>query len=171
MSKVAISGNASGTGTFTIASPATNLDRVLTLPDETTTLATPSSVLTQFNASGSAPVYACRAWVTFDGTKDTTGAVSTANTNRLIKASGNVTSVLRNAAGNYTVTFATAMSDTNFSVISTAGGTGRNTVACSDVDSAGTLAARSTTTVVIHYARGSDVVAVESPFNQLAVYR
>ena len=33
MSKVAISGNASGTGVFTISSPATNTDRTLTIPD------------------------------------------------------------------------------------------------------------------------------------------
>ena len=38
MSKVALSGNASGTGTFTIASPNGNTDRTLTLPDNTGTL-------------------------------------------------------------------------------------------------------------------------------------
>jgi hypothetical protein len=65
--------------------------------------------------TGSAPAYACRAWVNFDGTRDTTGATSTANTNRLIRASGNVTSVLRNSTGSYTITFTTAMSDANFS--------------------------------------------------------
>ena len=40
MSKVAIQGNASGTGTFTIQSPATNTDRVLSLPDEAGTVLT-----------------------------------------------------------------------------------------------------------------------------------
>jgi len=67
-------------------------------------------------ASGSAPSYACRAWVNFDGTRDTTGAVSTANTNRFIRSSGNVASVLRNAVGDYTITFTTAMSDANYSI-------------------------------------------------------
>jgi hypothetical protein len=72
---------------------------------------------TKFSTTtGSAPAYACRAWVNFDGTRDTTGAVSTANTNRLIRASGNVTSVLRNGTGDYTITFTTAMSDANYSV-------------------------------------------------------
>jgi hypothetical protein len=69
--------------------------------------------------TGSAPSYACRAWVNFDGTRDTTGALSTANTNRLIRASGNVTSVLRNGTGDYTVTFTTAMSDANYSILLT----------------------------------------------------
>lgn len=72
---------------------------------------------TKFSTTtGSAPAYACRAWVNFDGTRDTSGAVSTANTNRFIRASGNVTSVLRNAAGDYTITFTTPMSDANYSV-------------------------------------------------------
>lgn len=69
--------------------------------------------------SGSAPIYGCRAWVSFDGTKDTTGATSTANTNRLIRASGNVTSVLRNGTGDYTVNFTTAMPDANYSAVVT----------------------------------------------------
>lgn len=33
MSKVAIQGNASGTGTFTIAAPNSNTDRTINLPD------------------------------------------------------------------------------------------------------------------------------------------
>jgi hypothetical protein len=70
---------------------------------------------TKFSTTtGSAPAYACRAWVNFDGTRDTTGAVSSANTNRLIRASGNVTSVLRNGVGDYTVNFTTAMTDANY---------------------------------------------------------
>jgi hypothetical protein len=40
MSKVAITGNASGTGTLTIAAPNTNTDRTLTLPDNTGTILT-----------------------------------------------------------------------------------------------------------------------------------
>jgi len=40
MSKVAITGNASGTGVFTVASPNSNTDRTLTLPDETGTVIT-----------------------------------------------------------------------------------------------------------------------------------
>jgi hypothetical protein len=68
---------------------------------------------------GSAPIYAARAWAHFDGTKDTTSATSTANTNRLIKASGNVTSILRNSIGNYTLTFRTALPSANFAAIAT----------------------------------------------------
>lgn len=47
MSKITLSGNASGTGTLTIASPNTDTDRTLTLPDETGTVSTQEYVGTQ----------------------------------------------------------------------------------------------------------------------------
>ena len=43
MSKIALQGDASGTGTFTIASPNSNTDRTLTLPDEAGTVLTSAS--------------------------------------------------------------------------------------------------------------------------------
>lgn len=63
-------------------------------------------ITTALNASGSAPIYACRAWVNFNGT----GTVA-------IRASGNVTSITDNVQGNYTVNFTTAMPDTNYCVV------------------------------------------------------
>ena len=65
--------------------------------------------------TGSAPIYGCRAWVNFDGTRNEadTGA-STNGANVKIRASGNVTSVLKNGTGDYTVTFTTAMVDANY---------------------------------------------------------
>lgn len=79
---------------------------------------TQDDITTKFeNATGDAPLYYCRAWVNFDGTKDTTGASSTSNTDRLIRGSGNVASVTRNGAGLYTINFTTAMPDANYSVL------------------------------------------------------
>lgn len=66
---------------------------------------TDSDALSLFNASGSAPVYACRAWVNFNGT----GTVA-------IRASGNVSSITDNGTGNYTVNFTNAMPDANYCV-------------------------------------------------------
>jgi hypothetical protein len=43
MSKIALTPNASGTGVFTISSPATNTNRTLTLPDEAGTVLTSAS--------------------------------------------------------------------------------------------------------------------------------
>jgi len=45
MSKVAIKGNASGTGTFTVEAPNSNTDRTLVLPDEAGTVLTSASDL------------------------------------------------------------------------------------------------------------------------------
>jgi hypothetical protein len=42
MSKIALTPNATGTGIFTISSPATNTNRTLTLPDEAGTVLTGS---------------------------------------------------------------------------------------------------------------------------------
>ncbi len=56
--------------------------------------------------NGSAPIYAARAWVNFNGT----GTVA-------IRASGNVSSITDNGTGDYTVNFTTAMSDANYSVV------------------------------------------------------
>jgi len=61
------------------------------------------------NAPGDAPMYVCRAWVNFDGT----------TTPPTIRASGNVSSVVRNATGDYTINFTTAMEDGNFAVTAT----------------------------------------------------
>ena len=68
-------------------------------------VANDAGVKTALNASGAAPIYACRAWVNFNGT----GTVA-------IRASGNVSSITDNGVGNYTVNFTTAMPDANYSV-------------------------------------------------------
>ena len=58
--------------------------------------------------SGSAPIYAARAWVNFNGTSTVA-----------IRASGNVSSITDNGTGDYTVNFTTAMPDINYSVAGT----------------------------------------------------
>jgi hypothetical protein len=68
---------------------------------------TNADVLTLFSATGSAPVYAARAWVNFNGT----------GTSSVIAASGNVSSVTDLGTGNYILNFTTAMPDANYSVV------------------------------------------------------
>jgi len=58
-----------------------------------------------WNSPGAAPHYSCRAWVNLNGA------------NGAIRASGNVSSVTRLGAGIYAVNFATAMPDTNYSIV------------------------------------------------------
>lgn len=121
MSNITLSANAGGSGIFTIASPNSNTNRTLTLPDETGTFLTSGGAISgstgsftgnlSFNSGyGSAAVaYGCRAWVNFNGT----GTVA-------IRGSGNVSSITDNGTGDYTVNLTTAMPDTNGTVAGSA---------------------------------------------------
>jgi len=55
MSKVALSGNASGTGTLTIAAPNTNTDRTLTLPDAAGTMFNQGNIVGTVSESSGVP--------------------------------------------------------------------------------------------------------------------
>jgi len=114
MSKVSIQGDANGTADFTLKAPNSNVDRTLNLPDEAGTVLPnvsdiESQVKTATNATGSAPVYACRAWVNFDGTNTT------------IRDSGNVSSITDIATGRYFINLTSNMPDSNYAISSTAG--------------------------------------------------
>jgi hypothetical protein len=80
-----------------------------------TAVLTPLRMREGFNAAGSAPVYACRLWVNFDGL---TPDPST------IRASGNVSSITKFGTGSYGINFAVAMQDANFAAVAVASGTG-----------------------------------------------
>jgi hypothetical protein len=81
--------------------------------------------------NGSAPIYGARAWVNFNGT----GTVA-------IRASGNVSSITDNGAGDYTVNFTTAMVDANYSAQqSTGDATGNGRVAMGYFNAAPTTTA------------------------------
>lgn len=78
--------------------------------DNDTTIPTSAAVIdyvpVAMNASGSAPMYACRCWGNLNGT----GTIA-------LRGSGNVASVTDNGTGNYTVTMTTAMPDANYCVL------------------------------------------------------
>ena len=107
-----------GTGNIYVTYRATNVQTFIPSPlsvstpqivnssvtnDKLSLSANASNVMTALNASGSAPIYAARAWVNFNGT----GTVA-------IRASGNVTSITDGGVGVYTVNFTTAMPDANY---------------------------------------------------------
>jgi hypothetical protein len=198
MSQVAISGNAAGTGVFTIASPNSNSSYTLTLPAQTGTIATTADITSSANTAtasditgvnttatvtsgttamtvgsgtgivagmyvvaqgitpgttvstivgttvtlsanagatlSAAPVtfysvaklvtpgsiggQTCRAWVNFNGVTTTT-----------IRASFNISSVTRSAAGTYVINFTNAMPDANYAALALTQDTGANGVA------------------------------------------
>ena len=68
------------------------------------------------------PAFQCRAWVNFNGTRNVsdTGA-STVGQPVLIKASGNVVSVVKTAVGKYQININAAMPDANYAVLRTVG--------------------------------------------------
>jgi hypothetical protein len=88
-----------GTPTAPTAAAATNTTQIAT------TAYTRTAIADVLNAAGSAPLYACRAWVNFNGTLTVA-----------IRASGNVSSITDQGTGQYRVNFATAMSDVNYAV-------------------------------------------------------
>lgn len=90
----------------TTISGTTGIDKV-----QDGTVINASSIMGALNATGTAPIYACRAWVNFNGT----GTVA-------IRRSGNVSSITDNGSGDYTVNFTTAMSDAYYELNGACGG-------------------------------------------------
>ncbi len=64
---------------------------------------TPLRLREGLNATGYAPIYACRAWVNFNGTGTPT-----------IRSGGNISSIIDNGTGDYTVNFTSTMPDANY---------------------------------------------------------
>jgi hypothetical protein len=95
------------TGALVLQTGATPTTAVTIGTDQSVTLASALTIgsATQSVPSGTAPLYASRAWVNFNGT----GTVA-------IRGSGNVSSITDNGTGDYTVNFSTAISDVNYAV-------------------------------------------------------
>mgnify|MGYP007049612388 CR=1 FL=1 len=119
----------------------------------------------EFDASGNflfnsgygsvARAFGCRAWVNFNGT----GTVA-------IRASGNVTSITDNNAGDYTVNFTTAMPDANYAGVATCRPEG-DTVNGSTITSTGLTA---TTTFRVS-TKNQNNVLVDSSAIHVAIFR
>jgi hypothetical protein len=112
----------------------------------------------QFNSGyGSvATAYGCRAWVNFNGT----GSIGA---NQTIRGSGNVSTVYKNATGDYTVNFTTSMPDANFSAVYVTGSYVGGNVMGIEVYATGSVRIQSYT-----YSGGS---AADKTFNNVAVFR
>jgi hypothetical protein len=101
-----------------------------------------------------------KAWVQFDG-------VTTAT----IRASYNVSSITRNAAGDYTVNYTNAFADANYSFVGTSTSTGAIfTVVVANTQPTGAIVAPTTTTTRFVTTNIASVVADVSYIN-VAVFR
>lgn len=123
---------------------------------------TDADALDLLNATGTAPVYACRAWVNFDGT--TAGANPAPMT---IRASGNVSSVTRNGTGDFTVNFTTAMPDENYNMV----GSVSAATATGGSNSMKTFTGATPQTTFIRVVTGGGGVALNPEFAAVSIFR
>jgi hypothetical protein len=65
-----------------------------------------SSLGTKVLTINTIPSYLCKAWVSFDGSV----------TSPISSGSGNISSIIKNGTGDYTINFATPMQDANYSI-------------------------------------------------------
>ena len=97
------------------------------------------------NTTGNAPMFACRAWVNFNGT----GTPS-------IRASGNVSSITDNGVGDYTINFTTALQDINYNLNVTGNSVanGTNFTYLTEYSSGGVLSRTTNSVRVLSVASG-----------------
>jgi hypothetical protein len=93
------------TGTLPIARIA---DDAVT-DDKLSLAANAGEIKKALNADNAPPIFACRAWVSFQG--------RSTNGDCVLDGTGNVATVTRTALGQYSLTFTTAMPDANYAVI------------------------------------------------------
>jgi len=124
------------------------------------TLGSSVNIKASINASGSAAIYACRAWVNFNGT----GTVA-------IRESGNVSSITDNGAGDYTVNFATAMPDANYSSPTCSDATNFSQIASVATRSKSTTSIQINTAVVVGVPGSSAKTLFDIEEVNVAIFR
>jgi hypothetical protein len=113
--------------------------------------------------TGATPVFACRAWVNFNGT----GTVA-------IRKSANVSSITDNGTGDYTINFTTAMPDANYCTIassSTAIGVAVQAGVNLYYDKAGNSEVAPTTSAARIQTQGSSFTAIDPQYVMAAFFR
>jgi hypothetical protein len=124
------------------------------------------------NADNAPPIFACRAWVNFDGTRNEadTGA-STNGNNVKIRANGNVASVRKDTTGNYTVTLSTAMPDANYAMVAMVWNQGRNAANQAMIYERSTDLERTTSSFRISAVSGNNAVYSDFEGGYVAIFR
>lgn len=109
------------------------------------------------NTSGTEIGQLCRAWVNFNGVTTTT-----------IRASFNVSSVVRNGTGDYTVNFTNALADANYSF---AASSSRSALSATNAGNAGIMTTAPTTSAIrIGTANGASSVE-DGLYVSVAIFR
>ena len=158
-----IIGSISATGLFNNTLTSTATDQALTAA-QGKVLQDNKLDKTAITASGSAPIYACRAWVNFNGVNNT------------IQGSGNISSITDNGTGDYTINFTTAMQDTNYTISGNATQNAGSLSSSANILSLknatnGVLANKSTTSFTIVTVDNSSDACFDSNNVSVAVFR
>jgi hypothetical protein len=131
--------NALSTGVGGIATTADASGILEIQTNDTTAITVNGSQVVSFDNNfgtvAGLPSYQCRAWVNFNGT----GTVA-------IRASGNVSGITDNGTGDYTMNFATAMPDADYSAVG--GCIGQSTTGANMVIAAASSASTKTTSAL-----------------------
>ena len=109
------------------------------------------------------PVYACRAWVNFDGTYPFSPTPSTS----AIIGAGNVTSIYANGTGDFTVNFTVAMPDLNYCVLVT----GETPPASGNFMSVGQVTSKGTSSIRIENKASHNYVNYNLSNINLVIFR
>lgn len=120
---------------------------------------THGAIKSDLNATGSAPLYACRAWVNFNGS----GTPS-------IRASGNVSSITDNGTGDYTINFITPMQDANYAVDGVMQGNSVTVTGSVQIHYS-TAPLHSSVRVFVSQAAAATQVAIDSPYVCVKIHR
>jgi hypothetical protein len=123
---------------------------------DNTKFITPLRLREGVNATGTAPIYACRAWVNFNGT----GTVA-------IRASGNVSSITDNGVGDFGINFASAMPDDNYSVIGICSRNATNSLNSVAISTSGTNLTSSSARIQVNNSGST----VDAELNLVAIFR
>jgi len=143
-----------GTSAPQTVAPGTS-GNVLTSNGTTWTSAAAATGITQ--TTGSAPYYGARAWASINE-----GGAS-------LQSSANISSLTDNGAGDFTLTFTTAMPDTNYSVVFGSSYYAQNQVHVTTLDNSSARATGSVRIQSYYIAGGGDTVTIAGDFNPVGV--
>ena len=150
-----IADNAVGADALNVSGNGTSGEALLSDGDGTFSWGSAGGIT---ETTGSAPYYGARAWCDLDGTGTAT-----------VDASGNISSVTDNGTGDYTLTFTTALPDTNYNCVVTVSNYSVNQIRQGNLHSS---SARTTGSVRIQcyaIAGGGDTATFLSDYDPVSV--
>jgi len=150
-----IADNAVGADALNVSGNGTSGQALLSDGDGTFSWGSSSTLTT---TTGSAPYYGARAWVMFDGT----GTAA-------IESSANISSLTDNGTGDYTLSFTTAMPDTNYCLVYGTSKYTQNQVHWTNLYSTSSRATGSVRVSTNYIAGGGDTVTYRGDLEPIGV--